>query len=154
MNNKKTENNLQISAVSQWRNRARFRVDNKKWLRYSGKIALRILAAMEDKPELNQKRLAELAGVSPQQVSKILKGQQNLTLQTIAKFGEILGTELIAFPSFKYNQEAPLEATFNLFPTMVFVLNVNPNDFYSLSPITSPMTLSSSYIEIPSSPTA
>lgn len=95
-----------------WLQKANYRKSNKKWLGYSRKIALRILAAMEDVPGMNQKKLSGLAGVSPQHVSKIIKGQENLTLQTIATFSEILNFELISFPSFKYNQT--FNATFDV----------------------------------------
>jgi transcriptional regulator with XRE-family HTH domain len=95
---------IQKTDITQWSDRARYRKANRRWLKYSGKIALRILAAIEDTPGMNQKKLAELAEVTPQQVSKIVKGHENLTLQTISKFSEILGRELIDFPSFKYNE--------------------------------------------------
>jgi DNA-binding XRE family transcriptional regulator len=86
-----------------WLQKANYRKSNKKWLGYSRKIALRILAAMEDIPKMTQKSLAKSLDVSPQHINKIIKGQENLTLQTIAKFSDILGVELIAFPAFKYN---------------------------------------------------
>src|SRR5438874_772549 len=94
---------LQKSAGATWSEKAKYRAINKKWLGYSGRVALRIMSAMEDIPNMNQKKLAEIAGVSAQHVSKIIKGKENLTLQTIAKFSDILGVELISFPSFKYN---------------------------------------------------
>ena len=104
MNNQnKGLSKITISNNSEWAERANYRIKNRKWLGYSGKVALRILAAIEDTPGMNQKKLAELAEVSQQQISKIVKGKENLTLQTIAKFSEILGLELISFPSFKYN---------------------------------------------------
>lgn len=92
--------------VSSWSKEADFRIKNRKWLRYSGNIAFRILAAMEDKEDMSQKQLAELMGVSPQQISKILTGGENLTLETIAKFSEALGVELISFPDYKYSAPA------------------------------------------------
>lgn len=95
---------IEKQELPKWRKKAQFRKENKSWLKYSGKIALRILAALEDNPNLNQKKLAELAGVSPQQVNKIVKGEENLTLQSIAKFSEILGVDLIVFPQFKYHK--------------------------------------------------
>ena len=94
---------LQKSAGTSWSEKAKYRSINRKWLGYSGRIALRIMSAMEDIPNMNQRKLAEIAGVSPQQVNKIVKGKENLTLQTIAKFSDILGVELIEFPAFKYN---------------------------------------------------
>jgi len=76
---------------------------NKTWLNYSGKIALRVLSAIEDIPGMNQRKLAELMGVTPQHISKIVKGQENLTLETIGKLSEALQIELIDFPKIKYS---------------------------------------------------
>ena len=59
---------------------------NKTWLNYSGKIALRVLSAIEDTPGMNQRKLAELMGVTPQHISKIVKGQENLTLKQLVNF--------------------------------------------------------------------
>lgn len=81
--------------------KVRFRKRNRKWLGYSGNIALRILAALDDNETVNQKVLAEKIGVSPQYISKVVSGNENLTLETIAKISEALGVELISFPSFK-----------------------------------------------------
>lgn len=87
---------------SAWREEAEFRFKNRKWLKYSGNIALRILAAIEDREDLSQTKLAELINVTPQYISKILKGHENLTLETIAKLSEALNVELISFPDYKY----------------------------------------------------
>jgi transcriptional regulator with XRE-family HTH domain len=89
-----------IKAPSKWLIKAKFREEN-QWLRYSSKIAGRILAAIEDDNELTQVYLAEKIGVKPQQIHKIVKGQQNLTLKTIHKLAEALKTELISFPAYK-----------------------------------------------------
>ena len=138
MNKDKKENKIQISAHALWRERARFRSENRKWLGYSGKIALRILSALEDRPDMNQKLLAKEAGVSAQQVSKILKGQENLTLKSIAKFSEILGLELISFPSFKYNESSPMQISFEI--TYSLVILCIPQNHMFLSDIESPYT--------------
>lgn len=89
--------------TSTWSDDADFRLKNHKWLRYSGNVAIRALAAIEDKEGMTQKQLAEIMGVSPQQINKILKGHENLTLESIAKLSEALGVELISFPEFKYS---------------------------------------------------
>ena len=47
---------------------------------------------------VSQKELAEKIGVSPQQVSKILRGNENLTLETIAKLEAALGVVLFVIP--------------------------------------------------------
>lgn len=94
---------LSGEPTSSWSEEADFRIKNQKWLRYSGNIALRMLSALEDKEGMTQKQLAKLLDVSPQQISKIAKGRENLTLETIAKLSEALGVELISFPGFKYS---------------------------------------------------
>jgi transcriptional regulator with XRE-family HTH domain len=80
-----------------------FDLKSKKWLRYSSNISRRILSSLEDDANLNQIILAKQIGVSPQYISKVLKGQQNLSLETIAKLSEALKVELIIFPEYKYS---------------------------------------------------
>lgn len=88
---------------SKWVNDVECKRLNKTWLNYSGKIALRVLSAIEDIPGMNQRKLAELMGVTPQHISKIVKGQENMTLETIGKLSEALQIELIDFPKIKYS---------------------------------------------------
>lgn len=95
---------LSEGKISNWSRDAAWRRQNRKWLRYSGNIARRVLAAIEDKEGMNQKKLAEQIGVSPQYMSKLLKGEQNLSLETIAKLSEAVGVELISFPEYKYSK--------------------------------------------------
>jgi len=40
-------------------------------------------------------------GVTPQYINKIVKGKENLTLETIAKIEKALGITLIEVPSFE-----------------------------------------------------
>jgi len=63
-------------------------------LRKSADIALRILDAVEDLG-WNKARLAEEMGVSPQQVSKYVKGEENFKLETICNLEKALGVDLI-----------------------------------------------------------
>ncbi len=93
---------------SEFINDAEFRMLNRKWLRYSSNIARRILAILKDNKELNQTLLAEKIGVKPQYISKVLKGQENLSLETIAKLSAALNTELITFPDYKYSAPTPI----------------------------------------------
>jgi transcriptional regulator with XRE-family HTH domain len=96
--------NKKKTKISRWSKEADYRIKNHKWLRYSGHIAMRVIAAMEEHPDMNQSKLAKAIGVSPQYISKLLKGHQNLSLETISKISEALGVELIAFPEFKYSR--------------------------------------------------
>ena len=93
-----------MTIQSNYLQNAKFRIENKKWLSYSSNIALRVLAALEESEEMTQKSLAEKVGVSPQYINKVLKGQENLSLQTIAKLSEALNIELITFPKFLFDQ--------------------------------------------------
>ena len=86
-----------------WLKGALERRKNRKWLNYSGNIARRILAKIENDNNLSQTELAKLLDVSRQQISKIVKGHENMTLETIAKLSEALGVELISFPEYKYS---------------------------------------------------
>lgn len=85
---------LAIPASKQALDEAQWRRDNRDWLRKSFEISVHILAAIKARG-WNQKQLAEAMGVSQQQVSKIVQGKENLTLQTIATLEKILERKLI-----------------------------------------------------------
>ena len=93
-----------MKQQSKYLENAKFRIENKTWLNYSRNIAIRIISALEDNENMSQKTLAEKLEVSPQYISRILKGQENLSLSTIAKISTVLGVDLISFPNFKYNE--------------------------------------------------
>ena len=101
---------------------ADYRIKNKKWLRYSSNIARRILAKIEDNKEINQKILAGQLNVTPQYISKVVQGHENLSLETIAKLSEALGVELISFPQYKYS--IPTSST-NHFSPSDYLLNLS-----------------------------
>lgn len=82
---------------SKWVEEAKWRSENRTWLKRSQAIAIRILARI-DELNITQKELAESMIVSPQQVNKIVKGKENLTLDTISKFEKALGIKLIEIP--------------------------------------------------------
>ncbi|MCG2612804.1 helix-turn-helix transcriptional regulator [Terrimonas sp. NA20] len=98
---------------SSWKEKAQAR-RSKPWLKqYSSQIARRILAIIGDREDLSQAKLAEALQVSPQQISKIVKGQENLTLETIYKLSKALDTELISFPQYKYSYVTKTFPPFN-----------------------------------------
>lgn len=70
---------------SKWRKEAEWRRDNWCWLRYSTAIALSVRQRMKDLG-MTQVALAEKLGCTQQHVSMLLKGDANLTLETIARF--------------------------------------------------------------------
>ena len=80
---------------SAWLEKAKYRAENRDWLKKSQAIAIKVNGLIRDKG-ITQKELTQLLKVSPQQVSKIIKGQENLTLETISKLENALETTLIA----------------------------------------------------------
>lgn len=101
---KKKLHGLSNGNESDWLKKANHAIENEGWLQYSSRIALRILAAIEEREGMNQKKLAKAIGVKDQYISKIVQGQQNLSLKTIYKLSEALEVDLISFPGFKYSQ--------------------------------------------------
>lgn len=75
--------------------RNRERVKNRAMLRESQQIALKVILRL-DELGWSQKDLAERMGVSPPQITKIVKGQENFTLETQIKLQEILNIPILA----------------------------------------------------------
>lgn len=68
--------------------------ENKEWLKRSKEVALSVLYYLKCQG-LTQAALAERMGVSAPYVAKIMKGNENLTLETICKLEEVLGESLM-----------------------------------------------------------
>ena len=79
---------------SKWQENAEWRNANKAWLRYSQRIAMMMLDKMEELG-LTQKSLAERMGCSQQYVSRVLKGTENLSIETISKIESALELEIL-----------------------------------------------------------
>ena len=79
---------------SKWREKAEWRMANKSWLRYSQRIAMMMLDRMEELG-LTQKLLAERMGCSQQYVSRVLKGTENLSIETIFKIESALELNIL-----------------------------------------------------------
>lgn len=84
----------QSNTPSKWKEEAQWRLANKGWLRYSQYIAIRMLSRMEEL-DITQTALAEKMCCSQQYVSKVLKGKENLSLESIWKIESILEIDLI-----------------------------------------------------------
>ena len=82
---------------------ARYRRRNRAWLRKSQHIAIKVYSILKSRG-LSQGWLAGELGVSRQQVSKIVRGKENLTLETISKLENVLDTKLISVPEFQSNE--------------------------------------------------
>lgn len=79
---------------SKWREDAEWRRENWSWLRHSQKIAVKVLLQMKQLG-LTQKALAERMNCSQQYVSKILKGKENMSLETLSRLEDALGISII-----------------------------------------------------------
>lgn len=84
----------QSETASAWREEAEWRRDNWSWLRHSQRIAVKILLQMKQEG-LTQKALAERMNCTQQYISKILKGKENMSLETLSKLEDALGITLI-----------------------------------------------------------
>lgn len=82
------------ATPSQWRVAAQERRENKEWLRYSQQIAMLMLDKMEELC-LSQSAVARRMGCSQQYVSRVLKGSENLSIETISKIEDALGLQIL-----------------------------------------------------------
>ena len=87
-------NNNQSATPSKWREAAEWRRKNEKWLKYARVITMKTMQAM-DKQSVTQSLLAERMGCSQQYVSNLLKGNSNMTLETISRIETALNIDLI-----------------------------------------------------------
>ena len=79
---------------SNWPQEAEERSAKRGALQHARRVSLLVLREL-DKQNLSQVALADKMGVSRQQVTKIVKGQENFTFETIAKLEEALGISII-----------------------------------------------------------
>lgn len=92
---------------SGWLEKAKYRRENKAWLDKSASIAIRILSEIRKQKPVNgmsQKQLALEMGVTPQYINKVVKGKENLTIETICKIERVLTISLMEVPAFAITQ--------------------------------------------------
>ncbi len=95
------ENLNQIAQVDiAWIDDSIFYQNNQEWLDRSAKIALKVIRTLRANRIASiypgtQKELAEKMAVSPQQINKIAKGTENLTLETISRLEKALSIQLV-----------------------------------------------------------
>lgn len=94
MTNKEKFLNLVSDEKSNTLQNIKDRKKNRATLRESQSIAFKVLARLEVL-KWTQKKLAQQLDVSPQQVSKIISGKENLTLETLVKLQDVLGIPLL-----------------------------------------------------------
>jgi plasmid maintenance system antidote protein VapI len=94
MNNKNKFLELIDPETSEFQIENEFRVNQREMLIHSQQIAMMVLQKLKDL-QWTQKELAFKLGVSPQQVSKIVSGKENMTLETIVKLQQVLNISII-----------------------------------------------------------
>lgn len=105
---------------------AEFRKENKEWLRKSAKIALAIRRELRLQG-MSQQDLAKRMALSPQYVGRILKGQENLTLETVSKIEDAIGMQLIKVGR---EEQQPFSSQQ---PYVLFVTNIDVSEAWDLS---------------------
>lgn len=88
---------------SGWLEKAKWRQENEDWLDISFSIAVKVGSTLSANKKANvfpksQVELAEAMNCSAQYVNKLLKGQENLQIETICKVQRILNIKLIEVP--------------------------------------------------------
>lgn len=98
MNNKSVEflEAHESETPSRFAANAAERLENESWLRWSRQIALSLIDYMETN-SLKRTELAERLNVSPQYVSRLLSGRENLSLKSLASIKEKLSIDILSF---------------------------------------------------------
>lgn len=84
----------QSEAPSRFTENAQWRKENAGWLRWSRQVALAIIDYMQENG-MKRADLAKKLGVSPQYVSRLLSGTENLSFKSIANIEEKLGVNCL-----------------------------------------------------------
>ena len=82
------------TGQSGWEKECEWRDNNEAWLDTSAKIAFVVLDEIR-RQNMTKQDLAFKMGVKPQYVSRIVKGSENLTLETISKLESALGISIL-----------------------------------------------------------
>lgn len=85
----------QSATPTKWHEEAQWRKDNKSWLRFSQHVAVLLLSYMKQE-QLTQAAMAERLGCTQQYVSKMLKGTENLTIETLVKIEHATNIKLLS----------------------------------------------------------
>lgn len=85
----------QSETPSRFTEEAAWRKENEGWLRWSRQLAVTLIGYMQDNG-LKRADLAARLGVSPQYVSKLLSGTENLSFKSVANIEEKLGITCFA----------------------------------------------------------
>lgn len=85
----------QSETPSRFVEEATWRKENASWLRWSRQLAVTLIGYMQDNG-MKRADLASKLGVTPQYVSKLLSGTENLSFKSIANIEDKLGISCLA----------------------------------------------------------
>lgn len=85
----------QSDVPSQFMEDVKWRKENESWLRWSRQLATTLIGYMQAH-KMKRADLAHKLNVSPQYVSRLLSGTENLSFKSIANIEEKLGIVCIA----------------------------------------------------------
>ena len=88
----------QSDKPSTWRDEEikRRRAKENGWLQYSRRIAIKLAMAMKQQ-NLTRQDVAARMNCSPQYISRLLKGEENLSLETIFKLESALNISILQY---------------------------------------------------------
>ena len=84
----------QSETESQFVKDAQWRKENESWLKWSRQLAVSLVGYMQDH-KMKRADLALALNVSPQYVSRLLSGTENLSFKSIANIEEKLGINVV-----------------------------------------------------------
>jgi len=77
-----------------WKDRKDYKPEHRGQLKKAVSVAMRVLDILDERG-LSQQDLADKMKVTRQYVSKVLKGKENMTFETVDKLEKALGTEIV-----------------------------------------------------------
>ena len=81
---------IKRETASRFAKDAQWRKENESWLKWSRQLAVSLVGYMQDH-KMKRADLAEALNVSPQYVSRLLSGTENLSFKSIANIEDKLG---------------------------------------------------------------
>jgi transcriptional regulator with XRE-family HTH domain len=137
MKNENTKKFLDLVSQkdSGWLEKAKWRQENEDWLDISFNIAIKVASTLSANKKTgtfpkSQVELAEAMGCSAQYVNKLLRGQENLQIETICKVERILKIKLIEVPTAYLKQTIP----YNSMPILIEKTKVSSPAFHTSNP--------------------
>ena len=85
---------MQSKQLTEWEKQA-LKIESEEWRDLAASIAITVLTLLHQQG-LSKQQLAERMGVKPQYVSRVVKGDANLTLDTIVKLEKALGESIVS----------------------------------------------------------